>query len=213
MVFAALVACGLVFWIEVVENGGPDQGSLVRQLSQLGMSFYIGIATVQVVLALVAAPAATAGSVRPTALQALDRDAGDHLSDLEIVLGKLCGRLLPVVSMIFAGLPVLAVAVLLGGIIPSRCVLVVITIALTVLGGVLALAPSVRMSRPHEVLTIVYTVFTVWCSSRRSARCSRPPASPAARVDLQVQPVRCWPGGRTSGRGISTRATSRSSWR
>ena len=63
------------------------------------------------------------------------------LTDSEIVLGKLAARLLPVVALVAATVPVLAIAGLLGGIIiEAIATLTLITFALAALGCALALA-------------------------------------------------------------------------
>src|SRR5262249_4409905 len=133
-------------------------------LSEIGTVFFITIATIQISLALLAAPAATAGAV------CLDRARGTlahvlvtDLSDAEIVLGKLAARLAPVFALVLAGAPVMALAPLLGGIVPGSLVaLLVISLALAVLGCALALAVSARVSRPHEALAAVYGLEAAW---------------------------------------------------
>ena len=69
----------------------------IRAMAQLGQSFYIGVAGTQLALVMLAAPAATAGAI------CLDRARGTlthllmtDLSNVEIVLGKLAARLVPV---------------------------------------------------------------------------------------------------------------------
>lgn len=66
------------------------------------------------------------------------------MSDSEIVLGKLLGSLLPIVLILFATLPVLALLLLLGGITPlqvlySWLILVATALAAGSLGGLIAL--------------------------------------------------------------------------
>lgn len=66
------------------------------------------------------------------------------MSDSEIVLGKLLGSLLPIVLILFATLPVLALLLLLGGITPlqvlySWLILVATAVAAGSLGGLIAL--------------------------------------------------------------------------
>ena len=88
--------------LEVAFINGKSTGTLtVKELASLGQFFYFAIATVQLVLVLLVAPAATAGSI------CLDRARGTlthmlvtDLTDSEIVLGKLAARLLPVLSLV-----------------------------------------------------------------------------------------------------------------
>jgi ABC-type transport system involved in multi-copper enzyme maturation permease subunit len=136
----------------------------IRVLATLGEDFYYAIATVQLLLVLLVAPAATAGAIcvdraRGTLTHMLVTD----LTDYEIVLGKLAARLLPVFALVSATVPVLALAGLLGGIIMEAiATLTLITFALAILGCALALAFSVRATKVHEVLMAVYGIEAVW---------------------------------------------------
>ena len=166
----ALFVCGLLCSLAVAwqwmtpDRVGPSGTVAIRKLAALGQSFYLAIATAQIALVLVVAPAATAGSI------CLDRSRGTlthmmvtDLADSEIVLGKLAARLLPVFALVAATTPVLALAGLLGGIVLEAIVtLTVITLALAVFCSTLALAFSVRATRTHEVLMAVYTIEAFW---------------------------------------------------
>jgi ABC-type transport system involved in multi-copper enzyme maturation permease subunit len=136
----------------------------IQQLGWLGESFYAAIATVQLVLVLLVAPAATAGAIcADRARGTLTHICVTDLSSSEIVLGKLAARLVPVFGLVAAAVPVLALAGLLGGIVIEGIVtLTAITIVLAVLGCALALAFSVRATKVHEVLMAVYAIEALW---------------------------------------------------
>jgi ABC-type transport system involved in multi-copper enzyme maturation permease subunit len=135
----------------------------LSRLAAVGESFFYAIAGTQLVLVLLAAPAYTAGAVcldkaRGTLAHVLVTD----LSAAEIVLGKLGSRLLPVLGLVVAGLPVLALATLLGGIDPEALFGgFLVTAGVGVLGCALALAISVWGHKPHEVMLAAYAVFAV----------------------------------------------------
>ncbi len=163
LVLAMLITLGVV-WLGR-RQGSPASTEQTRQfLAELGENFYYGAAGVQLALALLAAPAATAGAV------CLDRARGwlahmfvTELADAEIVLGKLNARFAAVVALVLASLPVLAIVSLLGGIIPEALViLTVVTLAVALLGCALALALSVRAAKTHEVLMVVFAIWSVW---------------------------------------------------
>jgi ABC-type transport system involved in multi-copper enzyme maturation permease subunit len=145
-------------------NGKSTDTLTVKELALLGQFIYLAIATVQLVLVLLVAPAATAGSV------CLDRARGTlthtfvtDLTNSEIVLGKLAARLLPVLSLVVATVPVLALAGLLGGVVIEAIVtLTLITVVLAVFGCSLAMAISVRATKTHEVLMAVYGIEAIW---------------------------------------------------
>ena len=109
---AGLAVGGLVFF-----GGVRTQGELtIKQLAALGQYFYYAIATVQITLVLLVAPAATADAV------CLDRARGNlthmfvtDLSSAEIVLGKLAARVVPVFGLVAATVPVLGACRAAGG--------------------------------------------------------------------------------------------------
>ena len=89
LVLAMLVAMW-VAWLGTRGSFQEDPAAVPRFMAELGQQIYNGIAGVQLALVLLAAPAATAGSV------CVDRARGwlahmfvTSLSDTEIVLGKL----------------------------------------------------------------------------------------------------------------------------
>jgi ABC-type transport system involved in multi-copper enzyme maturation permease subunit len=153
-VAALLGALSLVWWSLVLER----QTLSVKELARVGEGFYYALVGTQLALLLLAAPAATAGAVcqdkaRGGLLHLLVTD----LSDAEIVLGKLAARLVPVFSLLLAGLPVLAVATLLGGIDPGSVFgAFLVSAGVAVLGCALALALSVWAGKTHEALLAAY---------------------------------------------------------
>jgi ABC-type transport system involved in multi-copper enzyme maturation permease subunit len=159
-----LLALAAVLYMEIGGVGRPAESYSIAELAGLGEDFYYAIASVQLVLVLLVAPAATAGAI------CVDRARGvlthmlvTDLTDSEIVLGKLAARLLPVFALVGATVPVLALAGLLGGIIiEAIATLTLITFALAILGCALALAFSVRATKVHEVLMAVYGIEVVW---------------------------------------------------
>ena len=85
----------------------PDQRVSIKQMAEYGEALYLTVVSIELTLVLLAAPAATAGSV------CLDKPRGtlDHmlatdLSNAEIVLGKLRVRLPPVLGLIACVLPI-----------------------------------------------------------------------------------------------------------
>src|SRR4051812_40082017 len=88
------------------------------------------------------------------------------LSDVEIVLGTLAARLAPIFGMIACGVPVMALAALLGGIdFGALAGAFAVSLALAVLGCVLALTLSVWVTKMHEVLMAVYMAEALWLLS------------------------------------------------
>ena len=107
-VAALLVAMGTI----ASSRGAFFEGNAVTTLedyARLGESYCFAIIMVELALVMLAAPAAAAGAI------CVDRSRGtlEHmmatdLSDSEIVLGKLAARLMPILGLIAASMPVLA---------------------------------------------------------------------------------------------------------
>ncbi len=163
-VLVLLIGLALVWQSSSLASSGGRRVALHQQLAALGEGFFYTICGVQVALVLLAAPAATAGSIcvdraRGTLLHMMVTD----LSDAEIVLGKLGARLAPMFGLVACTLPVAALAGLLGGIdFGALAGSFVISLCLAVLGASLALAISVRARKTHEVLMAVYAIEGFW---------------------------------------------------
>jgi len=158
---ALLLACLSSIWrIDLNTKALTPNQNLVRA----GERFHHLMVIVELVLVLLAAPAATAGAIcldktRGTLTHLLTTD----LTDAEIVLGKLAARLPPIVALLACALPVSAIAVLLGGVSPVALIsLFLIAVGLTLVGCSLTMLLSVWGSKPHEVLTAVYLIWAAW---------------------------------------------------
>ncbi len=183
-VFVAILLGALsLVWISHLNEVGDAANR--RMLAQIGEQFFYAIVGTQMALVLLAAPAAMAGSVcidkaRGTLLHVLVTD----LSDPEIVLGKLGARLLPVLGLLLAALPVLFLGVLLGGIDPEAlCGAFLVTLGVAVFGCALALTLSVWGTKTHEVLLAVYGIwivlllaYPVWMIFTATLKTAAPPA-------------------------------------
>jgi ABC-type transport system involved in multi-copper enzyme maturation permease subunit len=165
--FVLTLLCGIaIVWfndqVRVVGAGGG--GGTLAQLAKLGEGFYYALAICQISILLLAAPASAAGSIcidraRGTLMHLMVTD----LSNNEIVLGKLGSRLAPVFALTACGLPVAALASLLGGVpFEALVTLFAVSLAIGILGVSLATALSVRASRTHDVLIAVYMLEGAW---------------------------------------------------
>jgi hypothetical protein len=160
-VFVAGLLAGLaaVWWGNVAGRALDS----IREQAEVGRRFHQALAATQLALALLAAPAATAGAV------CLDRARGTlahllmtDLTSAEIVLGKLAARLVPVVGMVLCGVPFLALGTLLGGIDPASVLgLLLVTVGAAVLGCALALTLSIWGTDLTEVVLTTYAAWLV----------------------------------------------------
>lgn len=163
--FAGMLLASLI----VVRGNATVPGAMtVRGLAALGQSFYIAVISTQITLVLLAAPAATAGSI------CLDRANGTlthllvtDLTDAEIVLGKLAARLVPVLGLVACALPLLAILTILGGVDPEAMFGgFLVTVGVAVLGCSLALFFSLWARTTHEALLATYAVWGIWLVGR-----------------------------------------------
>jgi ABC-type transport system involved in multi-copper enzyme maturation permease subunit len=146
----------------------PNGGMTFHDLAKLGGSFYIALIGTQLTLVLLAAPAATAGSI------CLDRASGKlthllvtDLSDTEIVLGKLASRLVPVLGLVACALPLMAIMTLLGGVDPDALFGgFLVTVGVALLGCSLAFVFSLWAKKTHEALLGTYAVWAIWLIGR-----------------------------------------------
>jgi ABC-type transport system involved in multi-copper enzyme maturation permease subunit len=157
----ALLASLTVVWLFTV---APEPAPVnLSELAGVGESFLFALVGSQLGLVLLAAPAYTAGAI------CIDKARGNlavllitDLSAFEIVLGKLGSRLLPILGLVVAGLPVLALATLLGGIDPVAVFgSFQVTFGVAVVGCALALVLSVWGKKPYEVLLVTYLMWAM----------------------------------------------------
>ncbi len=169
--FVLIMLVGMVVaWVSVVHGGlGPSQprAASFRLMAKVGEGFFYALTGIQVTLVLMAAPGAMAGAL------GAERDRGrllhlfvTDLSDTEVVLGTLAAHLAPVWGWILCGVPVMALAALLGGIeFSALAEAFSVSMALAALCCALTLAISVRVNRPHEVLMVIYVIEILWLLS------------------------------------------------
>jgi len=183
-VLILLIGMGCVWASATTGAPGPGVAATFQQMAAIGEGFFYALTGIQVTLILLAAPAAAAGSIcvdrsRGTLLHVMVTD----LSDVEIVLGKLGSRLAPVLGLLACGVPVTALAALLGGIdFGALLGAFVVTVALAVLGCTMAMVLSIWAKKTHEVLLGVYMVFGLglialptWWSMTHGMKLRTPP--------------------------------------
>jgi ABC-type transport system involved in multi-copper enzyme maturation permease subunit len=160
--FVGVLLVGL--WSVWVSRTSGQTVPAIQLWAEIGERFFNAIVFTQLSLVLLAAPAATAGTI------CQDRSSGrlaqllaTDLSDAEIVLGKLGSRLVPVLGLVACALPALAICVLMGGVDPLALAgAFLITVCLGTFGCALALTVSVWAAKPYEAILATYAFFMVW---------------------------------------------------
>jgi len=164
--FAALTVVLLDYRPDML-TGVQANSVSIREYAQMGNAFASAVLGIQLILVLLAAPAATAGAVcvdkaRGNLLLVL----GTDLTSAEIVMGKLFARLWPVLGLIATSLPVLFIATLFGGVSADWLIGGVIVLAgAAVLGCALALLISVFVGRTQDALLMTYVLLLMWALS------------------------------------------------
>jgi ABC-type transport system involved in multi-copper enzyme maturation permease subunit len=160
LVGGLLAGLGAVWWT-LASRPGLDAP---RVMARVGEAFFEVIVLGQIAMVLLVAPAATAGTF------GMDKARGHvwlmlitEVTSLDIVLGVLAARLLPVLGGVGCMVPVLAVTSYLGGVPPEAMVdLLAVTFGSAALGCTLALALSIGARRFHEVLVTTYVLLSGW---------------------------------------------------
>jgi ABC-type transport system involved in multi-copper enzyme maturation permease subunit len=136
------------------------QALTLRQSANIAGNFFSAFAFMQLWAVLLVSPALVAGTI------AVERERrtieylfATDLTNREIVFGKLIARLMSIGYLVLAGLPILASAMLMGGIAPEQLVAIfVITLSTMVTVAILAVAVSVWAPRVRDAITRAYII-------------------------------------------------------
>lgn len=152
------------FWRLVVRAGADMDISLGRMIERARPGLAAYLTAFQMLVALLAGPAAAAGALG----QARRRGLLGHalltdLSAAEIVLGTAAARLANVLLLMLAGVPMMVLAALLGAIGPAQIAILGPAILGTALLGVSAATGlSLWTRRPHEAIIALYGIWAGW---------------------------------------------------
>jgi hypothetical protein len=160
-VVGALLAGLAAVWWALASRPGAD---VPRLMARVGEAFFQVIVLGQIAMVLLSAPAATAGAF------GMEKARGHvclmlitEVTPLDIVLGVLAARLVPVAGGVVCVVPVLAATSLLGGVPPGAMVdLLAVTVGTAALACALALTLSIGARRFHEVLVSTYVLLAGW---------------------------------------------------
>jgi ABC-type transport system involved in multi-copper enzyme maturation permease subunit len=150
----------LFLWYVYYEVYGLRRTNSIGVVANFTAAFFGVFSIVQLLVVLLLGPALAAGTI------AVERERrtieylfASPLSNLEIVLGKLTARTLHTVYLVLAGVPVLALAMLQGGIAPEALLLLmVLTLSTIVMVAALSIAVSVWTARARDAVVRAYLV-------------------------------------------------------
>jgi ABC-type transport system involved in multi-copper enzyme maturation permease subunit len=157
LAYAGLVMVGLadVLARELAQSHGVLRADRIAGLAD---SFFWAFSLVQILTVLLFTPALTAGTVVGDARGGLiETLLVTDLSPSEIVLGKLGARLLFMLSILAAGLPMLALCLWLGGVSGENllAVLGLTLVLLPAVGGV-TIWVSIHSTRARDAMQVIY---------------------------------------------------------
>ena len=97
-----------------------DDSGDMNSIAAFTAAFFATFGAMQLLAVLLIGPALAAGTIaQERERRTIEYLYATPLSNLEIVIGKLGGRVLQILGLVLAGVPVLALAMLLGGITPG----------------------------------------------------------------------------------------------
>ena len=136
----------------------------IQVAAALAQAFFQSYIATQMGAVVFLTPAMVAGAIsQEYERKTLDYLLASQLSDAEIVFGKLAARVVQVAFLLLVGLPILALAMMLGGISPGELIIDT-AITLTSLGVVSAMSmvASVSSRRPRDAIARAYAFVIAW---------------------------------------------------
>jgi ABC-type transport system involved in multi-copper enzyme maturation permease subunit len=153
----ALFLALLLTYLLTVGSSAADTNAIARFTA----AFFGTFGVMQLTLVLLIGPALAAGTIS----QERERRTIEYLyttplSNLEIIIGKLGGRVLQVLFLVLSGVPVLALAMLLGGITPLAILwLTAITLSTVLFVTMVSIAVSAWTAKSRDAVLRTYFVF------------------------------------------------------
>ncbi len=161
-VLRVLYAAALLFalWVTHQEARGASSGD-INSVAAFTAAFFGTFAVMQLMAILLIGPALAAGTIaQERERRTMEYLYATPLSNLEIVIGKLGGRVLQILCFILSGVPVLALAMLLGGIAPRNIVsLTAITLSTVLFVTMVSIAVSAFTAKARDAIIRAYLVF------------------------------------------------------
>ena len=161
-VIRVIYALSLLFvlWVAYEGNTRWNQTFNVQRVANVARDFFYQFTWMQLTAVLLLTPAMTAGTVAgELERKTLDYLLATPLSSFAILSGKLGARLLLAALLVTTGVPVMALAMILGGIPPSALLrTTIVSLATLLLTGCLSLAVSVWAVRTRDAVMRTYVI-------------------------------------------------------
>jgi ABC-type transport system involved in multi-copper enzyme maturation permease subunit len=182
-VLRVLYAAALFFalWITHQETVGSSAGDM-NAIARFTAAFFMTFGVIQLMAVLLIGPALAAGTIaQERERRTMEYLYATPLSNLEIIIGKLGGRVLQILCLVLSGVPVLALAMLLGGITPQDIIsLTAITLSTVLFVTMVSMAVSAWTAKARDAVIRAYLVFfclwvlpmPIWAILKASHSCS-----------------------------------------
>ena len=161
-VLRVIYAAALLFalWATHHDTIGSSAGD-INSIARFAAAFFATFGVMQLMAVLLIGPALAAGTIaQERERRTMEYLYATPLSNLEIVIGKLGGRVLQILGLVLSGVPVLALAMLLGGIAPRAIVgLTAITLSTVLFVTMVSLAVSAWTAKARDAVIRAYLVF------------------------------------------------------
>jgi len=165
-VLRVLYAAAMFFalWVTHQEILGSHPGD-INSIARFTSTFFGTFGVMQLMAVLLIGPALAAGTIaQERERRTMEYLYATPLSNLEIIIGKLGGRVLQILYLVLSGVPVLALAMLLGGIAPRAIAgLTAITLSTVLFVTMVSLAVSACTAKARDAVMRAYLLFfSLW---------------------------------------------------
>ncbi len=162
-VLRVLYAAALFFalWYTYEETMRWRSYGDLNTIARFTSVFFGTFGVMQLLVVLLIGPALAAGTIaQERERRTMEYLYATPLSNLEIIIGKLGGRVLQILCLILSGVPVLTLAMLLGGIAPGSIVsLTIITVSTVLFVTMVSMAVSAWTAKARDAVIKAYLLF------------------------------------------------------
>jgi ABC-type transport system involved in multi-copper enzyme maturation permease subunit len=151
-------------WIFQFSQAGDKREFTPGELAHIGMRLFYGVILIQGVVILLLTPALVAGTIaEDRERKVLPYLLASPLSGAEIVLGKLGARLLNLIMLLAVGLPVVSIALFLGGVDPAALWLWYgCSFTTLYLLAAISIFVSTHAPRPRDAILYTFCIELIW---------------------------------------------------
>ncbi len=181
-------------WDTYAPQSETRPGFSPGQLAQIGMNLFSGVIWLQGIVILLLTPAFVAGTIaEDRQRKVLSYLLASPLTGVEIVLGKLAARMVNLVVLVIVGLPVVSIALFLGGIDPDAVWLCYgISFGTLYLVACMSIAVSAFSERPRDAILRAYLIELIWLLLPLLEKLCEQGGGALGKVTVDLQSITRW---------------------